>query len=305
MNKATLKISLLAILACVIWGSAFPGAKIGFEYTGPIFLSGLRFTLAGLLLVPVMLVLGVDMKAPFRYWRFTLVFAFLQTFMQYGLFFMGLDKVPASTSAIIIGAGPLFVALMAHFTLRDDRLTWRKIGAIALGISGVIFISLTKGGLADGTAPGRFYTGIALLIGSNLMGSYTNIMVVKKKEYGISPIALTSFANFTGGLLLLVVGLIAEKPQTGPFPAEFYGALLWLALIPATAFSIWYTLLNRPDVKVSELNIWKFVVPVSACILSWMLLPSDHPTWQSLTGIGIITAALFLSRKPGAKPAKK
>lgn len=182
MNKATLKISLLAILACVIWGSAFPGAKIGFEYTGPIFLSGLRFTLAGLLLVPVMLALRIDMKAPFRYWRFTLVFAFLQTFMQYGLFFMGLDKVPASTSAIIIGAGPLFVALMAHFTLRDDRLTWRKIGAIALGISGVIFISLTKGGLAEGTSPGRFYTGVALLIGSNLMGSYTNIMVVKKER---------------------------------------------------------------------------------------------------------------------------
>lgn len=101
--------------------------------------------------------------------------------------------------------------------------------------------------------------------------------------------------------MLLLVGLVVEKPAWGPFPAEFYGALLWLAMIPATAFSIWYTLLNRPDVKVSELNIWKFVVPVSACILSWILLPSDHPTWQALTGIGIITVAMFLSRKPGAK----
>lgn len=300
MNKSAVKIGLLATLACVIWGSAFPGAKIGFQYTGPIFLSGMRFTLAGLLLVPVILAMKIDWKAPFRYWRFTLVFAFLQTFMQYGLFFMGLDKVPASTSAIIIGAGPLFVALMAHFTLRDDRLTWRKIAAITLGISGVVFISLTKGGLAEG-ASASFYAGIGLLIASNLMGSYTNIMVIKKKEYHISPIALTSFANFTGGLLLLLVGFLVEKPELKPFPAEFYGALLWLALIPASAFSIWYTLLNRPDVKVSELNIWKFVVPVSACILSWILLPDDYPTWQSLTGIAIITAALFLSRKPGTR----
>lgn len=31
-----------AILACLLWGSAFVGAKIGFEYASPIYLSGLR-----------------------------------------------------------------------------------------------------------------------------------------------------------------------------------------------------------------------------------------------------------------------
>ncbi|MCD7971018.1 MAG: DMT family transporter [Alistipes sp.] len=297
-KNSYLTITLSAVAACIIWGSAFPGAKIGFEYTGPIFLSGLRFTLAGLLLVPVILIKKVDVRPVFRNWRFMLVFAFLQTFLQYGLFFMGLDKVPASTSAIIIGAGPLFVAIMAHLTLKDDKLTLRKMAAITLGISGVAFISLTKGGLGGGSSA-SFYTGVALLIGSNLTGSYTNIMVVKKKDYRLSPIALTSFANFTGGLLLLLVSFIAEKPEIKAYPGEFYLALIWLALIPATAFSIWYTQLQKPGVKVSELNMWKFMVPVSACILSWILLPSDHPTWQSLTGIAIITTALFMARTPG------
>ncbi|MCC8035149.1 MAG: DMT family transporter [Rikenellaceae bacterium] len=300
-HSSSVNISLSAIVACIIWGSAFPGAKIGFEYTGPIFLSGLRFTLAGLLLVPVMLFMKVDVRPIFKQWRFMLLFAFLQTFLQYGLFFMGLDKVPASTSAIIIGAGPLFVAIMAHLTLKDDKLSIRKIAAITLGICGVIFISLTKGGLADGTASASFYTGVCLLIGSNLTGSYTNIMVVKRKDSGLSPVALTSFANFTGGLLLLLVSFVFEKPELKIYPAEFYGALIWLALIPATAFSIWYTQLQKPGVKVSELNMWKFMVPVSACILSWILLADDRPTWQSVTGIIIITSALFLSLSPGKK----
>lgn len=289
-------VKIQAILACVIWGSAFAGAKIGFEYADPIFLSGMRFTLAGLLLVPIMILKKVDLKGALRHWPFMLLFAFMQTFLQYGLFFMGLDKVPGSTAAIIIGAGPLFVAVMAHLTLENEKMTLRKIAAIILGLCGVVFISLTKGGFA--AAGSQFYTGVALLVLSNMVGSYTNIMVVKKKSWNISPIALTSFANFTGGVLLLLVAMVVEKPTLEVYPAEFYAALLWLALIPATAFSIWYGLLNKPGVKVSELNMWKFLVPVSGCLLSWMLLPGDSPDLVSVIGILIIITALQLMQLP-------
>ena len=45
--------------------------------------------------------------------------------------------VPASLTAIIIGASPLFSAILAHMMLNDDRLTFRKLGSIFLGIAGV------------------------------------------------------------------------------------------------------------------------------------------------------------------------
>jgi len=287
-----------AILACILWGSAFAGAKIGFQYADPIYLSGMRFTLAGLLLIPVMLVKKVDFLGALKHWRFMLLFAFMQTFLQYGLFFMGLNKVPGAISSIIIGAGPLFVAVMAHLTLKDDKMTVRKMIAITLGISGIVFISVTAGNVsADNPS---FYAGVALLVLSNMIGSYTNIMVVKKKSYNISPYALTSFANFTGGILLLITAFIVEKPEIKIYPAEFYGALLWLAFIPAASFSLWYGLLQRPGVKVSELNMWKFIVPVTGCVLSWLLLPEESPTVASVTGIIIITLALQLAQLPDA-----
>ena len=136
----------------------------------------------------------------------------------------------------IIGAGPLFVAIMAHFTLQNDRMTLRKITAIALGIFGIVFISLSQGKISSDNP--SFYAGVALLILSNIIGSYTNIMVVKKKSYNISPIVLTSFANFTGGLMLLITSFIVENPEIKIYPPEFYGALLWLAMIPAVSFSL-------------------------------------------------------------------
>lgn len=294
---------LRAIIACLLWGSAFAGAKIAFQYAEPILLSGMRFTLAGLLLVPVMMVKKVDLKGAFKYWKFMLVFAFVQTFLQYGLFFMGLNKVPAATSAIIIGAGPLFVAVMAHLTLADDRMTLRKMTAIGMGLSGVVFISLAKGALFSDDA--SFWVGVGLLVASNIIGSFTNIMVVKKRAYNISPIALTSFANFTGGLMLLLTSFIVERPTVGPYPLKFYAALLWLAFIPAAAFSLWYGLLQRPGVKVSELNMWKFLVPVSGVVLSWILLADEKPDFSSVLGILIITAAILLLQIPDKKSTSR
>lgn len=285
-----------AVFACILWGSAFVGAKIGFEFMPPVLLSGFRFSLAGLLLLPLLLIKKVDITGTIRQnWKFMSLFAFAQTFMQYGLFFMGLNKVSASTSAIIIGAGPLFVAVMAHLTMKNDRMTLRKIIAIILGISGVVFISLKKGALASG-GPG-FYAGVALLLSSNLVGGYTNIMVAKH-PVKISPILLTSFANFVGGIMLILAGSCIEQYPAVTLPAEFYLALVWLAIIPAAGFSIWYTLLQKPGVKVSELNMLKFIIPVTGCILSWLILPGESPDVSSVTGIIIITLALQILQMP-------
>lgn len=284
-----------AIIACLLWGSAFAGAKIGFEYTNPLHLSGMRFTLAGMLLFPILWRQHVNLKELFKHWRFLSLFAFLQTFMQYGLFFMGLNLVPAATAAIIIGAGPLFVAIMAHFFMPGDRMTMRKVIAIGLGLLGVVSISIKKGDVLGSSSD--FYLGIALLLASNLVGGYTNIMVAKYKAK-LSPVALTSYANFFGGLLLYVVSLVVTHPEFKIYPIEFYGALIWLAIIPAAAFSLWYGLLQRPGVKVSDLNVWKFIVPVTGCVLSWLIVPGEHPDANSITGIVIISMALIILQLP-------
>lgn len=139
-------------------------------------------------------------------------------------------------------------------------MSLRKVIAISFGLSGVVFISLTKGELTSDN-PG-FYQGVGLLLLSNLIGGSTNILVVKNKR-NISPVALTSFANFSGGIMLLLTSFVLEKPELKTYPTEFYATLLWLAFIPATGFSIWYNLLQQPGVKVSELNMWKFIIPIT------------------------------------------
>ena len=294
-----MKTKLLAIFACILWGSAFAGAKIGFEYTSPLHLSGMRFMLAGILLIPLLIYQKVDWKANLKEWRYMLLFGILQTFLQYGLFFMGLNLVPGAISAIIIGGGPLFIALMAHFTIREEPLTKRKTLAITLGMTGIVFTSLAKGGIED--ADLSLYMGITLLLISNLIGASTNIIVAKNRNR-VSPTMLTAFANFTGGLILYIISYFTEEWQIKTYTTEFYIALLWLAFIPAAGFSIWFGILKNPKVKVSDLNIWKFITPVTGVLLSWLLLPDEHPDIYSVVGVVIIAFSLITSQW---KPLKR
>ncbi len=293
----------LALIATTLWGSAFAGAKIGFEYMPPMMLSGFRFMLAGVLLIPLVVILKVNWRVQMKHWRFMLLFGLIQTFLQYGLFYAGLDLVPGALAAIIIGANPLFIAVMAHLTLNDDKLTPRKILAITLGVIGVIYISV-GGETLTSTNP-LFYRGLALLLVSNIVGSYTNIMVIKRTE-PIAPILLTLVANFTGGLLLFLVSLFIEPTEVlhSHLPAEFYWALLWLAIIPAAGFSLWYSLLQRPGVKVSELNILKFIIPVVGVVSSWWLLPDESPTWRAVIGILIISTSVVVLQLPTKKDSR-
>ena len=296
MHKLQNKI--LTVIACVLWGSAFVGGKLGFSYTTPIHLSGLRFTLAGILLIPLLLYQKVNWKENLKEWRYLLLFGFLQSFIQYGLFFVGLNNVDASVSAIIIGGGPLFVAVMAHISLPDDKLNLQKSVAILLGMLGIIFVSIAEGDTSSlkDIQNSSFYLGIALLILSNIVGASTNIIVAKNRNR-VNPIFLTAAANFTGGIMLYITSLFVEDWSFQSYPTSFYFVWIWLSLIPAAGFSIWYTLLKDPNIRVSDLNIWKFLTPVSGVILSWLILPSESPTFSSIFGIIIISIALIILQK--------
>ena len=88
-------------------------------------------------------------------------------------------------------------------------------------------------------------------------------------------------------------------------PANYYYSLAWLSFLSAAAYSIWFLLLQRKGVKVSELNIWKFIIPVFGAILSWVLIPNESPDLVSVAGISITALALILFNRQNKIPLKE
>jgi drug/metabolite transporter (DMT)-like permease len=69
---------------------------------------------------------------------------------------------------------------------------------------------------------------------------------------------------------------------------------LWLGVIAAGGFSLWFIVLNMPGIKVSEISIWKFILPVLGAILAWIILPDEHPEWVVILGVILVALSLFV-----------
>ena len=283
-----------AIIACLLWSTAYAGIKIGLQYDSPFHFAGVRFIISGLVILPFTVRPAVYIQQVMEHWRVIAWVTVLQFLINYSLFYQGLNLVPGALGAVVYGAQPLIIAVVAAIINKDDKLTKKKIITIIFGISGVIFISIGRQAFKLGT--GLELLGIAMIMVGNIATAGSNV-VISLKSKNLNPFVLSSASLFTGGLILYLISIPVEGNPKGPFPGEYWVALFWLSFMAASAFSIWFKLLQRPGVKVSELNLWKFITPCTGAILSWMLIPDEHPEWLTISGMIIITASLIMFYK--------
>jgi drug/metabolite transporter (DMT)-like permease len=227
----------------------------------------------------------------------------LQTLINYSLFYIGMNLVPGALGAVIVGSQPLVTAVVAAMMHKEEHLTKPKIITIVFGISGVILISAGRQALRLGSA--IEFLGVIMILGANVATATSNV-IVSVKSKGMNPLVLSSFTIGIGGLILFLSSLMFEQKVSIHQPTVYWLDLLWLSFMSATAFSLWFKLLQRPGVKVSELNLWKFIIPVVGAILSWLLVADENPEWLTIIGMIITTGSLILyyfsTRKPDAHP---
>ncbi len=280
----------LAILACLLWSTAFAFVKIGLVYCSPILFAGIRFILAGILLLPFCGGIKEYFKSIGKNFKVILMLSLFQTFLLYSLFFWGMTLVQGSTGAIVTGSTPLIAAITAHIFLKDDKLSLRKAICIFSGISGIILISIESQFVS--TDSFKELWGILILLGATFSSSIGNVIVSVDKS-DMNPIALNSAQIELGGFMLLLLSFIFESYPRVVINKQFIFVLLWLSFISAVGFSIWFYLLKKDRIKVSELNMWKFIIPIFGALISWVLLKNDSPSIISVIGMLIVALSVL------------
>lgn len=282
---------LLAFLACLLWSTAFVGVKYALNFAPPIFVAGLRFSLAGLILIPF-----AGFKGYFKefkeHYKIIFTVSLLQTFLVYLLYFISLSRIKASTGAALVGLGPMIGAILGYFFIKSEVFTKQKIFSFILGITGVTLVSLSGG--KGGALPSLTETvGIILFILNSIAGAASNVVVLKYKS-NVRPAVLTSAQLTIGGLMLFILSFFLYDDITFILPAKFYISLTWLVFVSAAGFSIWYYLLAKRRESLISMNIWKFVMPVAGGILGWVIMPDDSPNIKSVIGMCIVAFSIFI-----------
>jgi drug/metabolite transporter (DMT)-like permease len=280
-----------AIIACLLWSTAYAGIKLGLQYDTPFHFAGIRFIISGLIILPFTVRPEKYWIMISKHWKVVVWVTALQIVVNYSLFYQGLNLVPGALGAVIYGAQPLIIAVVAAIFHKDDRLTRKKIITIIFGISGVVLISVGRQAFRLGTIIELL--GVLMILSGSVATGLSNV-IISLRTKDLNPFVLSSSSLFLGGVILFLISIPIEGAPKRTFPVQYWMVLSWLSFMAAAAFSIWYKLLQRSGVKVSELNLWKFITPVTGAVLSWLLVPDEHPEWLTISGMVIITVSLIV-----------
>lgn len=280
-----------AIITCLMWSTAYPFIKVGLQYSTPIHFAGARFILAGLMILPFTIRPKDYIRMILENRSLAVWVTILQTLINYILFYIGMDRVPGALGAVIVGAQPFVTAIVSRIMIREEHFTRAKVFTILFGLAGIVLVSAGRQGFHLGL-PGEV-AGIIMIFIANISTATSNVLVSRDGK-NMNPLVLSSFSILVGGIIMFLLSFaIEDVPAKPDFPVQYWLVLVWLAFMSAFTFSKWYVLLKRPEVKVSELNLWKFIIPVFGAILSWIIVPGEHADWVTVTGMVIISLSLI------------
>ena len=289
---------LLACVACLLWGSAYPAIKTGYamfsidanDISTKMVFAGYRFVLAGLLL----LALAAVTQRPLRLRGWTQVrqiatLGLAQTTLQYIFFYIGLAYTTGVKGSIMNATGTFFSVLLAHFIYKNDRLSWNKALGCVVGFAGVMVVNFNHD-LLDFhfTLLGEGFVVIAAFILS------AGAIYGKKISQDMDSVVLTGYQLTVGGLVLTAGGFAFGGTLTG-FTLQSSALLLYLVLLSSVAFALWTILLKYN--RVGEVTVFNFLIPVFGAILSAIFLGESILELKYMVALVLVCTGIYLVTK--------
>lgn len=295
--KNRLVVCLLAIFCCVLWGSAFPMIKVGYalmeipsnEPFSQILFAGIRFTLAGILTVIIGSFISKKPLFPKKTSLFNILkLALSQTVLQYFFFYIGLANTTSVKSSIIKGTATFITILIACFLYKTEKFTTPKLWGCILGFTGIIIINLFGNTLQGGL---NFF-GEGFIFFSNITSAFSTCLI-KKYSQNENPVVISGYQFFTGGLIMLLIGVIFGGRIHNP-SAQGIAVMLYLAFLSAVAYSIWGLLLKHNN--VSNVAVFSFMTPVCGVLLSGLAPGESDKIFdiKNLIALVFVCAGIFI-----------
>lgn len=277
---------LWALFCCALWGSAFPGIKLGYrlfavagdDTASQLVFAGCRFALAGVLVITAGSVLQRRVLLPRRRaFRPIAVLALFQTVLQYLFFYIGLAHTSGVNSSIISGANACVTILVACFLFRAERFTSRKLWGCVLGFGGVLLLNLSGGQWTFAL------NGEGFVLFSTVASSIAAVLI-KRYSAAEDPVLLSGWQFLCGGLVLAASGAVLGGGLT--VTAAGCGVLFYLGFLSAAAYTLWGLLLQFN--AISSVAVYKCVIPLFGALLSAWLLGEVQTLLQWQTPLALV-----------------
>lgn len=274
----------LAVL-CLIWGLNWVVMKTANNYFPPVSFVMWRFGSGALILLAVAYMRKIPLPDA-RLLPWIIVSGVLQMALNQVAIQIGLLGIGAGMGCVLNFTTPLWVAIMAHFTL-NEQLTRRKIFGIVTALFG-LYVLMGVQGVDD-------LRSALILIGGAVLAAIASI-IVKRWLGKCDMIQLTTWQMVFGALgLMLYSTFVPQGEIDWGLPAVL--CLLYNgALASAVAFYLWNYILVR--IEASTASVATLIAPVFG-VLGGVIFLGEPLTAYIVAGMILIFAGIFIVVKGG------
>jgi drug/metabolite transporter (DMT)-like permease len=294
------------LLTMFLWGLAWPVGRLLATNLPPVSIAVLRYAIVVPVLFGILKVKGQPLRLE-RKWIANLVMMGLFSTSLYQIFFLyGVRYAAASDDSLVIGIGPVLIAIMASFVL-NERLTKLKVLGFVSGLAGIGVISL----LSPNTAVLNRPLGISLVFGGAIAYAvYTVILrrfVATNRADSIvsqlSSLAILAWISLFGWLFLIPLSLV-EAPWTYSWGPVSWLGILYLALL-STVVGYFFYVEGVSKIGAGRAAIFGNLVPVFGVVTSILLLGENLSSWHGVSFLLIAIGVVLVNRQKTIERTRK
>ncbi len=279
---------LLLLLLGSMWGTSYVFIKIGVETLPTFTLIAARLGIGLTILATVVVVAREPLPRNPRIYGHLVVMSIINIVLPFYLITTAERSVDSALAAILNGAVPLFVIVIASLFLDDEPITVNRLVGLIVGYGGVIvLVSRSLGGSAGESS----FVGELALIGSTL--SYAIGAVYSRRNVrGLRPMIPALFQVGFAFVIVSVIAFLFEDPFAVSWSGSAIGAVVWLGVLGSGfAYLVMFRLLAR--LGATRTSLVAYILPVVG-IAAGALVFQETVDARVLFGTALVIAGVAL-----------
>lgn len=291
-------IYLQLILTMFLWGLAWPVGRLLASSLPPVSIAVLRYAIVIPILFVILRLKGTRLTIR-RQWIANLVaMGLLSTTLYQAFFLFGVKYAAASDDSLVIGVGPVLIAVLASFVL-NEPLTKTKVLGLLSGLAGIGVVSLLS---PNTNVPNRLL-GVTLVFGGATAYALYTVLLrrfvasnrANNPDTAPSSLSILAWISLFGWIFLIPFSLL-EAPWNYSWSALSWLGILYLALL-STVVGYFFYVEGVSKIGASRAAIFSNLVPVFGVISSILLLGENASPWHGVSFLLILVGVVLVNRR--------
>jgi len=274
---------------CVIWGTTFAAIRVAIETIPTFLVSGVRFLIAGFLLLLIAKLSGARFPASAREWRDQVIAGVLMAGVGNTLVVYAEHVLSSGLAALLAATIPIWMAALESI-LGIASLTPKKIAGLVLGFGGVGL--LVAPAIGDIDLSLRFVLAVGAMQLSAICWN-GGTLIARRHRTSAAPMAAAVVQMLSGGAAMMLAAFASgQHPTQSMLSIRSSIALLYLAVLGSV---VAYTAYNYAQTKLSagKVSSYAYVNPAIA-VLTGALFLREPVTLRMIASMAIILSGVAL-----------